>query len=334
MSRDGTGAYNLPNPAVVTGTPISSADYNATMADMAAALTDSLARDGQGAMQAPLAMGGNRITNVGAPTVATDAVNRAYVDAMFSGFRNLIINGNPTINQRGYVSGSAVPVANNYTLDRWRVVAAGQAASWTDSAGIRTVVAPPGGMEQIVEAANVPAGLYTMSWVGPATATINGFTVANGGQVTLTGGVNQVVRMSAGAWSRLQLERGGVATPFEWRPVAVEQSMCERYFETSSPNLVNGGGAWSLNSGVSEGIAHPTGTYRQNIRFRSLKRGTPVVVASNTAGTAGQVMYFTTVWNSNGFLTIGFSSATGFFVGHDIASSVETQFVWTASAEF
>ena len=42
-----------------------------------------------------------------------------------AGFRNVIINGNPTINQRGYVSGTATSGANQYTLDRWRVVTSG-----------------------------------------------------------------------------------------------------------------------------------------------------------------------------------------------------------------
>jgi hypothetical protein len=37
-----------------------------------------------------------------------------------AGFRNVIINGNPTINQRGYVSGAATSGANQYTLDRWQ----------------------------------------------------------------------------------------------------------------------------------------------------------------------------------------------------------------------
>lgn len=48
MSRNGSGTYNLPagNP-VVTGTTISSTWANTTLTDMATALTNSIAADGQ-----------------------------------------------------------------------------------------------------------------------------------------------------------------------------------------------------------------------------------------------------------------------------------------------
>ena len=125
-----------------------------------------------------------------------------------AGMRNLIINGNPVINQRGYVSGTATAGANQYTLDRWRVVTAGQSVSWTDSGGIRTVTAPAGGMEQVIEALNNLGGVHTLSWTGTATATVNGTAVTNGAQITLAADANVTVRMIGGTWSKLQLEPG------------------------------------------------------------------------------------------------------------------------------
>lgn len=55
MSRNTSGTFTLPsgNP-VVTGTPISSVTHNATMADIAAEITDSLSRSGKGAMLSAL----------------------------------------------------------------------------------------------------------------------------------------------------------------------------------------------------------------------------------------------------------------------------------------
>lgn len=55
MPRNPAGVYSLPagNP-VITGTVISSTVHNATMTDIAAELTDSLARDGGGAMTGAL----------------------------------------------------------------------------------------------------------------------------------------------------------------------------------------------------------------------------------------------------------------------------------------
>ena len=70
MSRNGSGTYNLPagNP-VVTGTTISSTWANNTLADIASALTGSVASDGQTIPSANLPMGTYAHTNVGNATV-------------------------------------------------------------------------------------------------------------------------------------------------------------------------------------------------------------------------------------------------------------------------
>jgi len=163
-------------------------------------------------------------------TFSVDTVVPSLNGGPLAGMRNLIINGNPVINQRGYVSGTATTAANQYTLDRWRVVVSGQSLSWTDSAGIRTVTFPAGGAEQVIEALNNLGGVHTLSWTGTATATVNGVSVANRGQVTLTGNSDVIVRMSGGTASRIQLEPGAVATPFERRPYGQELALCQRYF--------------------------------------------------------------------------------------------------------
>jgi hypothetical protein len=148
-----------------------------------------------------------------------------------SGFRNLIINGNPTINQRGYVSGTNTGGANQYTLDRWRVVTSGQNITFSTTAGVCTVTAPTGGVEQVVEGASILGGTYVLSWTGTATATVGGNAVANGGTVTLTGGSNATVKLSDGTFTKVQLEPGSVAMPFEERPIGVELQLCQRYYE-------------------------------------------------------------------------------------------------------
>ena len=145
-----------------------------------------------------------------------------------SGYRNLLINGNPIINQRGYVSGTATTIANQYTLDRWRVVTSGQAISWTDSAGVRTVTAPAGGVEQVIE--SPLGGTHVLNWTGTATATVNGTAVTKGGTVTLTGGASSTVQFTGGTFSLPQLEPGAVATPFERRGYGIDLLLCQRYF--------------------------------------------------------------------------------------------------------
>ena len=73
MPRNGSGTYTLPagNP-VVTGTTISSTVQNNTMSDVATALTNSIAKDGQTTPTANLPMGGFKHTNTAAATATTD----------------------------------------------------------------------------------------------------------------------------------------------------------------------------------------------------------------------------------------------------------------------
>ena len=89
MSRNGSGVYSLVagNP-VVTGTAISSTWANNTFADIASALTGSLAADGQTSLTGNLNFGTNKATNLGDPTTAQDAVTLNYLntqDVAFGG---------------------------------------------------------------------------------------------------------------------------------------------------------------------------------------------------------------------------------------------------------
>jgi len=75
MSRNGSGVYSLPagNP-VVTQTTISSSWANNTMNDLAAAMTDSVAADGQTPMTGNLDLNTHKVVNLVAGTVAGDAI--------------------------------------------------------------------------------------------------------------------------------------------------------------------------------------------------------------------------------------------------------------------
>jgi hypothetical protein len=86
MSRNGSGTYSLPagNP-VVTGTTITSSWANSTMQNIADALTQSVASDGQTPMSGVLNMATNKIINVSNPTLAQDAATKTYVDAKTDG---------------------------------------------------------------------------------------------------------------------------------------------------------------------------------------------------------------------------------------------------------
>jgi len=97
MSRNGSGTYNLPagNP-VVTGTTISSTWANNTLTDIATALTNSLASDGQTPATGNLDMNSNKIVNLAAGTTTGDAVNytqflAAFVNPTFGGNEFMLI---------------------------------------------------------------------------------------------------------------------------------------------------------------------------------------------------------------------------------------------------
>lgn len=144
-------------------------------------------------------------------------------------FRNLLINAAGTVNQRGYVSGAATTSANQYTLDRWRVVVAGQQLSWAGSGAENTLTAPAGGVEQVIEGANILGGTYTLSWTGTASATVNGVAIANGATVSLPANTNATVQFSGGTFKKPQLELGAVQTDFDYLPYDVVLARCQRY---------------------------------------------------------------------------------------------------------
>jgi hypothetical protein len=95
MSRNGTGTYNLPagNP-VVTNTTISSTWSNTTLADIASALTGSVASDGQTPMTGNLDMNSRKVVLLANGTVSTDAINLGQLTTAFT---------NPTFTGTGFM---------------------------------------------------------------------------------------------------------------------------------------------------------------------------------------------------------------------------------------
>ena len=184
------------------------------------------------AVAGPLATSG--ITGVAASGANTDITSLGSLVSInggqLAGLRNLLINGNLAINQRAYVSGTATGAANQYTLDRWRVVTSGQSLTFTASGNGNSMTAPAGGVEQVIEGANIGGGTYVLGWTGTATASVNGTARTKGESFTLPANTNATVRLIGGTASLVQLEPGGTVTPFEQRPYGMELAMCQRYY--------------------------------------------------------------------------------------------------------
>jgi hypothetical protein len=83
LARNGSGTYSLyvPGNPVITGTTISSTWANNTLNDIATALTNSIAKDGQTTPTANLPMGTFKLTGLGAGSAATDSVNMSQLQA-------------------------------------------------------------------------------------------------------------------------------------------------------------------------------------------------------------------------------------------------------------
>lgn len=79
MARDGSGTHSLPQAAFVSGTTIESAKVNSNFSDISAALTASLAKDGQTVPTANLPMGGFKHTGVADGSSRTDYASLGQV---------------------------------------------------------------------------------------------------------------------------------------------------------------------------------------------------------------------------------------------------------------
>ncbi len=89
MPRNGSGSYSLPEAAFIPNTAISSAAMNSDLSDIGAALTGSLARDGQGGMTAVLPLANTGFTYLSDPNTGirrtasdTQAISGGGVDTV------------------------------------------------------------------------------------------------------------------------------------------------------------------------------------------------------------------------------------------------------------
>jgi len=150
------------------------------------------------------------------------------------GRKNLIINGDFQVNQRGVSSGHTASGANEYTLDRWKILTSGQSITWSGTYS-KTVTAPAGGFTQIIEGLSIRSGTYVISWSGTATCTVDAVSKSSGDTFTLTEGTNCTVTFSGGTVANVQVEQGDTPSQFEARSYGEELALCQRYYFDSFP---------------------------------------------------------------------------------------------------
>jgi microcystin-dependent protein len=122
MPRDSQGNYSLPGGTIVaTGDVILPSQHNPAMQDIAASITNSLSRDGNGGMRANLNMGGFRVTGMVDAVQPTDAVNLAQA-------QSIAPTGVPIGVIFDYASGNELPAGY--------LICNGQAVSRTEYPGL------------------------------------------------------------------------------------------------------------------------------------------------------------------------------------------------------
>jgi len=159
--------------------------------------------------------------------------------------RNVIINGNFRTNQRAYVSGGVLGVGA-YGFDRWKSNTSGGTLTFTAAPQGQIVTLNAGKvLLQSIERINMPAGDYILSWEGTAAARVYnaGDTppsyAASPVSVSLDGSDLVVVDFTAAGssktLSKVQLEPGSIAHPFEQITFGEELARCRRYYYRTAP---------------------------------------------------------------------------------------------------
>lgn len=181
-----------------------------------------------------------------------------------SGVMNLFANGAFLINQRGYVSGTNTTTANQYTIDRIRVVTSGQNLTFTAGTFGNRITAPAGGAEQVIEGNRITGGEYACSWVGTGTIQINGVSKTKGETFTLPAGSNAVVKLF-GEIEQFMLTRPNMLGQFEY-DYFEDYRICQRYYFKTFPYAT----APAQNAGLSGAFlatSYATGGGGGTLRF-------------------------------------------------------------------
>lgn len=160
-------------------------------------------------------------------------------EGSLAAFRNRLRNAGFAINQRA-VSGTVTLAAGAYGHDGVKAGAGGATYSFSTSGLDTTITISSGSLILPIEDASIEGGTYVLSHAGTAQARI-WQTSASGSYATVpatglvaTGLVANTltgVEFSTGTVLRPQFEPGSYPTSFERRPMKIELTLCQRYYQ-------------------------------------------------------------------------------------------------------
>ncbi len=185
------------------------------------------------------------------PGIAAPALLRLD-PAQFQG-RNKLINGDFSVNQRGYASGATL--ANGaFAHDRWlngggsssytfTQASTGEYAGSAGSPDTTITLSSSMNLMQRIPARTLSGGTYVLSWSGTATCQFGYYTSTSAVTTvkataasplvgTMPAGQTGYVQCTNGTLTDVQFEAGSVPTPFERRQDQLQ--LCQAYYQVVS----------------------------------------------------------------------------------------------------
>ncbi len=226
--------------------------------------------------------------------------------------RNALLNGNFSVNQRAYASGGAL-AANAYAHDRWKAGTAG-AYTFAQVAPDTIVTITAGTLVQAVDAPNVTAAAWWLTWTGTAQARVwqgaasgafSAGTPAKVAGVTLnallvTGlapGTITAVEFGAGTLGLAQFEAAlPNAGPTRFERRHGETALCQRYFQSGYGSGVAPGAANAVPSFscLSSGSSYqPVASFTFPVAMRAVPTVTTYSPFTGASGKIGRNAYQT-----------------------------------------
>jgi hypothetical protein len=261
-----------------------------------------------GTPAAPTATAGTNSTQIATTAYVLNAVTGGTAAAIPGA--NTADNNGFAVNQRGYVSGTAL-AAGAYGHDRWKAGAGGCTYTFAAPSGpSNSITITVGTLQQIVEGEALAGGTYTLSWAGTAQGRIGaGSYAASPVSGSVTAGANTTIEFNTGTLSRVKLEIGSVATP--WVALSPQQQLaaCQRFYQ-KFPTF-NVGGVTAV--GVS--IINP-------LLFPVPMRATPTFVGGMSGG-LGYTSPSLAAIGPFGVNVTATGNATNYIANVDIAASAD-----------